>query len=425
MTNQQSGSSFSTLGIAENFLSILKKLGYETPTPIQHQAIPVAMQGKDIIGIAQTGTGKTLAFGIPMIQRIAIHGGKGLVVLPTRELALQVEEVLHKIGSVLGLRTAVLIGGAPMGRQLQSLKARPHVVIATPGRLLDHVEQRTIQLHEMTTAVLDEADRMLDMGFAPQMKKILGALPPQRQIMLFSATMPKDIVRLATQHMKLPLQIEVAPQGTLAERVEQEFFIVRTEDKIRLLDTIMGQYQGTILIFSRTKHGAKKICRAVNTMGHHAAELHSNRSLGQRRQALDGFKSGKYRVLVATDIAARGIDVQNIELVINYDIPSDAEDYVHRIGRTGRAGKTGRAISFVAPDQKGKVRDIERLTRTSMSLLQPPLLAPHRPLPPVSRNFQPRRGVRSQSPNDRFMARGPRQSPRRDFRRGSRGGNSR
>ncbi len=373
---------FEGLGIAENLLAVVQRLKYTIPTPIQHQAIPVAISGKDLIGIAQTGTGKTLAFGIPMIQRLGTLDGKGLVLLPTRELALQVEEVLKKIGAPLGLRTAVLIGGAPMGTQLHALRNRPHIVVATPGRLLDHVQQKSVNLGHYTIVVLDEADRMLDMGFAPQIKRVLQALPRERQTMLFSATMPQEIVKLATQFMQLPLQIEVARAGTLVETVEQEFFIVHRDDKLRLLDTLLARHVGAILIFSRTKHGAKKICRAVAAMGHRAAELHSNRSLNQRRAALDGFKSGQYRILVATDIAARGIDVSNIEVVVNFDIPDDPEDYVHRIGRTARAGKAGRAITFVAPDQRGRVRDIERLTQTTLALSQPPALAPARSLPP-------------------------------------------
>ncbi len=388
--------SFYTLGIAPKFLDILKDLQFITPTPIQEQAIPIAIEGNDIIGIAQTGTGKTLAFGIPMIQRLARAGGKGLVVLPTRELALQVDEVFRTLGSTLGLRTSVLIGGAPMGRQLQELKKTPHVIIATPGRLLDHVEHRSVDLGAMTIVVLDEADRMLDMGFAPQIKKILAGLPKVRHMMLFSATMPQDIVQIATKHMKLPLRVEIAPAGTTAERVQQELFMVAKEDKIRLLDTLLNHYRGTVLIFSRTKHGAKKICRAVIAMGHPATELHSNRSLSQRKEALGGFKSGKYRIMVATDIAARGIDVEGIELVINFDIPDDPGDYVHRIGRTARAGREGKAISFVTPDQRGKLRDIERLTRMTLKISQSPELAPRR-APTVA--ARPQRQGRAHRPN--------------------------
>lgn len=376
-SNSQAGS-FENLGIAPKLLDVLKKLNFTVPTPIQEKAIPIAIAGQDVIGIAQTGTGKTLAFGVPMIQRLAQVKGKGLVVLPTRELALQVDEVLRQIGASLGLRTAVLIGGAPMGRQLSDVRKNPHIIIATPGRLLDHVEQRSVNLALMTIIVLDEADRMLDMGFAPQIKRVLKGLPRERHIMLFSATMPQDIVQIATQHMKLPLRVEIARSGTVAEQIDQELFMVPKENKLRLLDTLLGQYRGPILIFSRTKHGARKICREVSAMGHLAAELHANRSLNQRKEALGGFKSGKYRVLVATDIAARGIDVSGIELVINFDIPDDPEDYVHRVGRTGRAGQVGKAITFVAPDQRGKLRDIERLTRKTLSLSQPPELAPAR-----------------------------------------------
>ena len=393
----QSTESFDTLGISEKFLEILKHLHFIVPTPIQHKAIPIAIAGKDIIGIAQTGTGKTLAFGIPMIQRLAQVNGKGLVLLPTRELAIQVEEVLKKIGGSLGLRTAVLIGGASMQLQNQALRKNPHIIIATPGRLIDHTNQRTVDLSLMKIVVLDEADRMLDMGFAPQIKKILQLLPRERQTMLFSATMPGDIVRLANQHMKLPLQIEIARAGTLAERVDQELYMVHKEDKIRLLETLLNQYKGTVLVFSRTKHGARKICRSIMSMNHRAIEIHSNRTLAQRRDAMAGFKSGKYRVLVATDIAARGIDVTGIEVVINFDIPDDPGDYVHRIGRTGRAGEAGKAITFVAPDQRGKVRDIERLTRTTLSLSQTPALAAARqvaftPRPEQSRQSSFNRG---------------------------------
>lgn len=376
MNQNRQTSGFDGLGIAPSLLQSLDRLKFTKPTPIQEKSIPPAIEGKDMIGIAQTGTGKTLAFGIPMIQRLAQVKGRGLVILPTRELALQVEESLHKVGRHLGLRTAVLIGGASMNVQTQQVRKSPHVIIATPGRLIDHLNQGTVRLDDVKVLVLDEADRMLDMGFAPQIAKIMSAVPRERQTMLFSATMPDDIVKMATKHMKLPLRIEVARAGTAAEHVEQELYVVKKEDKIRLLDSLLSQYHGAILVFSRTKFGAKKITRAVNLMHHKAAEIHSNRSLNQRREALDGFKNGKYRVLVATDIAARGIDVTGIEVVVNFDLPENAEDYVHRIGRTGRAGHAGRAVSFATPDQRTEVRDIERLMRINLPISKLPDLPP-------------------------------------------------
>lgn len=354
---------FHALPIEPKLLAALDREKFVTPTPIQASCIVPGIEGKDIIGIAQTGTGKTLAFGIPMIQHLLANKGHGLVILPTRELALQVDETFQRVGRSLGLRTAVLIGGASMNMQRQMIRNKPHVVIATPGRLIDHMEHRTITLTTVNMLVLDEADRMLDMGFAPQINQILGAVSKERQTMLFSATMPHEIVKIATTHMKLPLRIEVAPAGTAAERVQQEVFIIARGEKMRLLEHLLQEYKGSVLVFSRTKFGAKKITRSVNVIGHPTAEIHSNRSLAQRREALDGFKSGKYRVLVATDIAARGIDVTGIELVINYDMPDDAEDYVHRIGRTARAGREGKAISFVQPDQLNSLRTVERLIR--------------------------------------------------------------
>jgi ATP-dependent RNA helicase RhlE len=348
------------------------------PTPIQLQAIPAALQGKDIVGIAQTGTGKTFAFGIPMIQRLARVKGQGLVVLPTRELATQVEGVLREIGHAINLRVAVLIGGVDSKAQERALRKNPHIVVATPGRLIDHLGQKNLTLKDMRVVVLDEADRMLDMGFAPQIKKIFAACTQDRQTLLFSATMPQGIMKIATAYMKLPIRVEVAPSGTTVERVTQEVFVIEKSSKDRLMEKLLLQYSRTTLIFTRTKHGAKRLTQKVRAMGYSAAEIHSNRSVSQRREALDGFKSGKYRVLVATDIAARGIDVADIGLVINYDMPNDPEDYVHRIGRTARAGAGGHAISFVMPEQRGEVGRIERLIRASLPVSRLPELPPGR-----------------------------------------------
>ena len=274
--------------------------------------------------------------------------------------------MLHKIAGSFGLRTSVIIGGAPINRQIRNLRRNPHVIIGTPGRIIDHIEKKTINLREVNILVLDEADRMLDMGFEPQIRKILHVVPKDRQTMLFSATMPNNIVKIATQYMKQPTHVEVARQGSTAEGVDQKIYIVARNQKRHLLKMMLKQYKDTVLIFSRTKYGTKKICRDIKRMNYTATEIHSNRSLPQRKQALEGFKKGKYRVLVATDIAARGIDVQNIALVVNYDIPEYAEDYVHRIGRTGRAGKKGRAITFIMPSQSDKLRKIERLIKSKL-----------------------------------------------------------
>lgn len=381
---------FRGLGIAPNILGVLDALKFTEPTPIQHQCIPSGIEGKDMIGVAQTGTGKTLAFGIPMIQH-CLAGKLGLIVLPTRELALQVDEVLKTIGSKLGIRTAVLIGGENMGKQISAIRRSPQIVIGTPGRIIDHLERRTINFNLANVLVLDEADRMLDMGFAPQLKRILDTVPKARQTMLFSATMPENIVGLAKSYMQFPLRVEVAPQGTAAERVEQELYFVQKIDKPKLLEKVLYDYRGSVLVFSRTKHGARKIAVSVRFLGHTAAEIHSERTLSQRKEALEGFKNGKYRILVATDIAARGIDVKNIELVINYDLPENPEDYVHRIGRTGRAGTVGKAISFATPDQRGDVYGIERLIRSTLPLSKLPEDMPQVKIEPIGDTRRPMR----------------------------------
>ncbi len=363
---------FAALNVSPDILAVLDQRGIKAPTPIQHQAIPPALEGKDLIGIAQTGTGKTFAFGIPLLQRLVAHGGRALIILPTRELATQVEESLLPIATKLKIGIAVFIGGASMYHQRMMIKRNPRILIATPGRLIDHLEQRTITLREVKILVLDEADRMLDMGFAPQIQKILKTVPPDRQTLLFSATMPHEISKIATTHMKLPLRIEVATAGTAAAGVEQHVIIARKEDKTNLLNSLLKESEGNALVFVRTKHGAKKLTIQLQQLGHKTGEIHSNKSLPQRREALAGFKSGKYRLLVATDIAARGIDVIDLAMVVNYDLPDNPDDYVHRIGRTGRAGKTGQAISFATPDQRGDIRTIERLIRTPLSVSEVP-----------------------------------------------------
>lgn len=394
-----STNAFSGLGIAPNILSVINKFKFTHPTPIQEKAIPIGLEGKDLVGIAQTGTGKTLAFGIPMIQRVLQSEGGGLVVLPTRELALQVNDSLKQIGGPLGVKTALLIGGASMGHQMSEIRRKPDIVIGTPGRIIDHLKQRTLILSEVRMLVLDEADRMLDMGFAPQLKQILQHVPAERQTLLFSATMPAEIMKIARNFMKLPVQIEIVPPGTAATNVTHEVFIVPKEQKTPLLFKLLSDYRGSVLVFLRTKFSVKRVARYLRDSKFSVAELHSNRSPNQRKDALDGFKNGRYRVLVATDIAARGIDVTNIELVVNYDLPTQAEDYVHRIGRTGRAGASGHAISFATSDQRGDLRVIERLLRKTLPLTKLPESLPTPPQPAPTAfpsNRRPRRPYFSQ-----------------------------
>lgn len=395
---------FYGLGIAPGLLEVLKRAGFIKPTPIQVRSIPLGIQGKDLVGIAQTGTGKTLAFGIPMIQLLLGGKEQGLVILPTRELALQVEESLRKIGQHQGLKTAILIGGLPFGTQRRDISRKPHIIIGTPGRINDHLVQKTLSLSNVSIVVLDEADRMFDMGFFPQIRSILRAVPKERQTMLFSATMPPEIMRLAKDYMKTPLRVEVTPPGTTVDSVTQELFIVGREQKSELLARLLKKYMGPTLVFTRTKHGAKKVARQIRDLNIRSSEIHSNRSLSQRREALDGFKSGKYRVLVATDIASRGIDVTGIELVLNYDLPSTSEDYIHRIGRTARAGNKGHAITFAMVTEGKEIREIERVIQKRLPTTPLPegIVTPRVETQEKSSRPRPRgRGGRSGGPRQR------------------------
>ena len=387
---------FYGLGIAPKLLGALDRMKFIKPTPVQKQAIPIACSGNDMVGIAQTGTGKTIAFAIPMIQTLAAKPGKGLILVPTRELAIQVNEVFKQFAPLLGMQSVVLIGGENYSRQFIDLKRKPRIIVATPGRLLDHVWQNTVKLDDIAVLVLDEADRMLDMGFAPQINRILRYVPKSRQTMLFSATMPDEIMKLAAAYMKLPTRVEVARSGTVVENVVQEVYVVNRGLKPALLSKLLDKYWGTVLLFVRTRYNARDITRDIRDMGHSVAEIHSDRTLGQRKEALEGFKTGKYRILVATDIAARGIDVVGIEIVLNYDLPEDDESYVHRIGRTGRAGKAGHAISFVTPEQETDLRNIERLIRMPISIVSHPEIPAARliGLPPMPRNTGGRGGFR-------------------------------
>ena len=359
---------FASLGVNESIIKVLTKLELNTPTPIQEQAIGPILEGHDLVGIAQTGTGKTLAFGIPMLERLSTLNGRGLIVVPTRELASQVAESINKIGAPFNLLTAVLIGGEYIQKQIFLLRKRPHIIIATPGRLIDHLKRKTFSLDEIKMIVLDEADMMFDLGFAPQMIEILKQAPENRQTLLFSATMPSEIANLSAKYLKLPIRIEVAPQGTTAETVEQEVIIIKGINRFACLIDILRENKGSILIFVRTKRGVSDLTKRLAGLYHSVDEIHSNLSQARRKRTLDLFRSAKTRILVATDVAARGLDIKGIELVLNYNLPDANIDYVHRIGRTGRAGVVGKAISLATVDQLKNISAIERLINKKISI---------------------------------------------------------
>jgi ATP-dependent RNA helicase RhlE len=348
----------------------IARAGFSTPTPIQAKTIEPILEGRDLIGCAQTGTGKTAAFAIPMVERLtradsqlARHTGgapRALVLAPTRELALQIAETFDMLGGAQGVRTVVLIGGESMGPQLAGLQRRPDVIVATPGRLADHLERRSLALGAVRIVVLDEADRMLDMGFAPQVERILRVTPLDRQTLCFSATMPPAVETLVRRHLSRPVRIEVGTSAKPVAKVTQRLYTAPTQEKTPLLLRLLGEERGRTLVFTRTKHRADRVARAVGAAGHRVTRLHADRSMSQRREALDGFRSGRYRILIATDIAARGIDVPEIAHVVNFDLPHTAEDYIHRIGRTARAEASGLATSFAAPEEREQLRVIER-----------------------------------------------------------------
>lgn len=356
--------SFDSLGVSEALVKDLAIAGLYSPTPIQIQAIPPALAGRDVIGCAQTGTGKTAAFVIPIIERLArLPKGEpqALILAPTRELALQILTAIDKLGRRVGISATVIVGGADMQAQVRGLRQRPDVLVATPGRLLDHMWNGTINLLPIKILVLDEADRMLDMGFAPQINQILTALPEERQTLLFSATLPSDLTQFSHASVKEPVRVMVTPSSTTADGVTQALHYTTHTGKPDLLLSLLKDEKQTVLVFTRTKHRADHLGRVLGRAGHRVGVLHGDRSFSQRRSALDGFKRGVFRVLVATDIAARGIDVTNIGHVINFDLPHCPEDYVHRIGRTARMKTTGRATSFVTAEDPQQLRAIERL----------------------------------------------------------------
>ena len=356
---------FADLKLSEKSLHALERAGFEHPTPIQARAIPPALEGKDVIGTAATGTGKTAAFLLPIIERLAGRsrgGPRALVLAPTRELAVQIAEQLERFGKSRHVRGAIVIGGVGMGNQAAALRDH-EVIVATPGRLVDHLQQGTARLANVEILVLDEADRMLDMGFKPQLDRILARVPKKRQTLLFSATTAGEVADYARAHLVDPVRVEVARSGTTAERAEQRVFLAGQGEKLPLLLALLGDDDLSTLVFTRTKRRADKVAKSLERAGHKVARIHADRSQGQRRSALEGFREGTYRVLVATDIAARGIDVADIGHVVNFDLPHVPEDYVHRVGRTARMAASGRASSFASPEEADLLRGIERLTR--------------------------------------------------------------
>jgi ATP-dependent RNA helicase RhlE len=370
-------SDFATLGVAEPLLRALAAESYHTPTPIQAQAIPSLLAGRDVVGIAQTGTGKTAAFSLPILQRLAEvriplspGSARALILAPTRELAIQIGEAIATYGRHLSLRHTVIFGGVSQDPQVKAMARGVDILVATPGRLLDLINQRHIRLDRTGVLVLDEADRMLDMGFIRDVRKIIATLPKQRQSLLFSATMPPDITRLAADMLTDPVRVEVTPAVVTVEVIEQRVFFVDAASKRALLNALLNDRElARVIVFTRTKHGANRVVEQLDKAGVVAEALHGNKSQSARQRALARFRSGDARVLVATDIAARGIDVDDVTHVINYELPNIPESYVHRVGRTARAGARGIALSFCDPSERTYLRDIEKLTRRPLAVM--------------------------------------------------------
>ncbi len=369
---------FASLGLAPALVRTLEQIGYATPTPIQQGAIPLVLEGRDVLAGAQTGTGKTAAFALPMLQRLSsasvVRGARaprGLILTPTRELAIQVHENVQAYAKGSGLASTQIFGGVGMQPQVQALRRGVDVLVATPGRLIDHVEQRTLDLSKIEILVLDEADRMLDMGFLPAIRRILAMLPRNnRQTLLFSATFAPEIKDIAHKFMREPAEIQVTPQNSVVASIEHRVHPVDSSNKRELLlHLIAADSRRQTLVFTRTKHGANRLSEYLEKAGVRSAAIHGNKSQSARVKALDGFKSGAVTVLVATDIAARGIDIDDLPLVVNFDLPTIAEDYVHRIGRTGRNGRSGEAISLASPEEGPLLRDIQRLLKQELALV--------------------------------------------------------
>ncbi|MGB5943098.1 MAG: DEAD/DEAH box helicase [Leeuwenhoekiella sp.] len=386
---------FKELDLIDPLVQALSEKGYTHPTPIQEQAIPILLQGKDLLGSAQTGTGKTAAFTLPIIQQLVVNassrkGGrkiKALIITPTRELAIQIDDNITEYGKHTGIRNTVIYGGVKQGSQVNALRKGIDVLTATPGRLLDLINQGFINLKDVEYFVLDEADQMLDMGFIHDIKKLLKMLPRKRQSLFFSATMPDAIVKLSRQILGDFETIAIAPKQTTAERVDQSIYFVSKKSKIKLLKHLIeSENPETTLVFSRTKHGANKIVKLLERDGIPAAAIHGNKSQTARQKALNAFKDGNLKVLVATDIAARGIDVSELELVVQYDLPNVPETYVHRIGRTGRAKASGTALGFCDPEERAYLRDIEKLIKQRLEVIKDHPFLQDGPDEPADRN---------------------------------------
>ncbi|MDE1146028.1 MAG: DEAD/DEAH box helicase [Azospirillaceae bacterium] len=388
-------STFDTLSLRPEIQAALAQLGHHTATPIQARAIPHALEGRDVLGIAQTGTGKTAAFTLPILQRLGaapsalpLRMPRALILTPTRELAVQIGESITSYGVGLKLAHTVILGGVGQGSQVRALTNGVDIIVATPGRLLDLMTQGHLRLDKVEVLVLDEADRMLDMGFIHSLKKIMAKLPAARQTLFFSATMPADVSELANKMLRNPLRVEVTPVSTTAERIEQKvIFVPATEKRHVLVDLIRGDTgMQRSIVFTRTKHGANRVSAQLEQAGIEAAAIHGNKSQNARQKALDGFRAGSVRVLVATDIAARGIDVDGVTHVVNFDLPNEPETYVHRIGRTARAGASGVAVSLCADgEEKGFLKDIEKLIRKAIPVGERPAATPQAAAAPVSR----------------------------------------
>jgi ATP-dependent RNA helicase RhlE len=361
---------FATLGLSDVLFHPLARLGYDNPTAVQTKAIPVVLGGRDLMARAQTGTGKTAAFGLPMIDRLLVRerqpriagAPRGLVVVPTRELAVQVHQALMRYGAPVQLRCTVIVGGAGMRPQQEALRRGVDIVVATPGRLMDHMAQRTVDLNRVEVLTLDEADRMLDMGFLPALRRIIAATPRTRQTLLFSATLPREVTELAMQFTREPLRVDASEGRTVASTVTHRMHTVGEGGKAQALTRVLREApSGQALVFCKTKRRSDRVGTQLSRAGIRTAVIHGNKSQGARTRALSDFKAGRVHVLVATDIAARGLDIAQLPLVVNYDLPLVAEDYVHRVGRTGRAGHTGCAVSLVSAEDHGLLRQIQRL----------------------------------------------------------------